>query len=740
MSIKSIRIVNILSFEDSIISDFADFNCIIGKNNVGKSNFLKTLQFFYAQLNNEKVVHPSFNSNYSSSGTITITYDTTKLESVIRSNKSKSNYQKHIYSSLFKDDLPLLAKNITRGEYKLTLTISRDGSINWSEKDIRVRKILYRIYPLFHIDTRRIDLYDWEQLWMTVSQLKFLNTKELKTEQIVDFIDEKVSSNSSSYKEYVEIIGELTKASPYDYQDLILNYIKVGLKGHTFNINGNSLNSQSDGTNSHKFIELFISLIITLTRREFITPIVFIDEPELGLHPKLNEQLFNNIYKIYKSLKKSEEQKRLKKYSTPNPKIIVTTHSPNILKTIIKLFKDEGEHTVQHFTFKNNKTKITKLNTTFEDKRFLNIFGDTEARLYFSEFILFVEGETELELFGNLNLISHFPCLSRVDVSKVNEVMLKALSPRTSNASIPFLTLYDADKMLSYSGDDHTLSLLEKEVNLHKIYKRYKLKTYFSKDYRTKVDLKRLLSIHESQLTPSNNGITYDKFNYRKFIDDCNKILIKSDRIYLPHSTIEELLVSEHSLELMYEWLYSNAKKLNGDVLKIDGKGDINKKLDGFRARFSMSKIFFIFRNIFTDKEYNGQISDENKKFVNFVFRRYMLALAKEYSVFSDIEKATILRLALNGKTHTLCSTSSTHYEVVVSEGIRKAVDELKSNCLSKLPIQVGKTGGWVTSFLDYSIEKIEKSVDEENSFEHLFACKFPALSVILKEISNSID
>lgn len=740
MSIKSIRIVNVLSFENSMINDFADFNCIIGKNNVGKSNFLKVLQFFYSQLNDEKVVNPPFNSNYSSTGTITITYDTTRLESVIRSSKSKSNYQKHIFTSLFKDELFFFSTNAIKGEYKLTLTISKDGAIHWSEKDKKVRKILYRIYPFFHIDTRRIDLYDWNQLWKTVSQLKFLNTKKLNTEQIVDFFDEKVSSNSSSYKDYVKIIGELTKTSPYNYQDLVLNFIKVGLRGHTFNIDGNSLNSQSDGTNSHKFIELFISLIITLTRREFITPIVFIDEPELGLHPKLNEQLFYNIYKIYKSLKKDEKQKKLGKYATPYPKVIVTTHSPNILKTIIKLFRDEGEHSVQHFSFKERKTKISKLNTKFKDKRFLNIFGDTEARLYFSEFILFVEGETELELFGNLNLISQFPFLGRVDVSKVNEVMLKALNPMTSNASIPFLTLYDADKMLSYNSEDNTLSLLEKEVNLHKIYERYKFKVYFSKDYEKKTILKQILTIHNKKLTPSQSGISFDKFNYKGFIKICNKTLLKTDRIYLPNSTIEEILVSENSIDLVYEWLYSNAKNLNAEALKIDGKGDINLKLNNFRVRFSINNIAHFFRHIFTDKEYHGEISDENKRFVNYVFRRNMVAIARKLASFDNFEKATILRLALNGKTHTLCSTTSKNYESLISEDIRNAVDELKSNCLSKLPIHIGKTGGWVTSFIDYSIDKLKKSVDDKNSFEDVFSCKFPALHAILREISNSID
>ncbi|EBU7006558.1 ATP-binding protein, partial [Salmonella enterica subsp. enterica serovar Kintambo] len=71
----------------------------------------------------------------------------------------------------------------------------------------------------------------------------------------------------------------------------VLNYVKVGLDGQTFQIDGKKLEIQSDGTNSFKYIEIFLSLLISLTRRDYITPIVFIDEPEIGLHPKKSEQL-----------------------------------------------------------------------------------------------------------------------------------------------------------------------------------------------------------------------------------------------------------------------------------------------------------------------------------------------------------------------------------------------------------------------------------------------------------------
>ena len=48
MSIKSISIKNILSFDIIEIKDIKDLTCIIGRNNVGKSNLLKVISFFIA--------------------------------------------------------------------------------------------------------------------------------------------------------------------------------------------------------------------------------------------------------------------------------------------------------------------------------------------------------------------------------------------------------------------------------------------------------------------------------------------------------------------------------------------------------------------------------------------------------------------------------------------------------------------------------------------------------------------
>lgn len=101
MSIKSIKIKNLLSFEEVVINNFKDINCIIGQNNVGKSNLLKLIAYFYDKLEGRQVLPPGLHSNYSSFGSISITYDITRIKHIVTSNTPNSKFQKHIYNVLF---------------------------------------------------------------------------------------------------------------------------------------------------------------------------------------------------------------------------------------------------------------------------------------------------------------------------------------------------------------------------------------------------------------------------------------------------------------------------------------------------------------------------------------------------------------------------------------------------------------------------------------------------------------
>lgn len=55
MGIKSIKIKNLLSYDEVYISDIKDINCIIGRNNTGKSNLLKLIKYFYTKLEKKKL-------------------------------------------------------------------------------------------------------------------------------------------------------------------------------------------------------------------------------------------------------------------------------------------------------------------------------------------------------------------------------------------------------------------------------------------------------------------------------------------------------------------------------------------------------------------------------------------------------------------------------------------------------------------------------------------------------------
>ncbi|BCV31822.1 hypothetical protein TUM4442_13490 [Shewanella algae] len=171
-------------------------------------------------------------------------------------------------------------------KYTLTIYIHKDGSVKWSDSKRSIHEILYRIHPFFILDMRRLDLHDWTNIWKNISKLKFLNLSEIDKDKHVEYINDKVSPKSNSYLDFVSNMKSSIATTDYKYEEEILNYIKVGLNGDAFNINGQSLDSQSDGTNSYQYLELFISLLITLSRREFIEPLVYVDEPELGIHCK----------------------------------------------------------------------------------------------------------------------------------------------------------------------------------------------------------------------------------------------------------------------------------------------------------------------------------------------------------------------------------------------------------------------------------------------------------------------
>jgi AAA15 family ATPase/GTPase len=794
VSIKSIKIKNLLSFDELIINDFKDINCIVGRNNAGKSNLLKLIRFFYNKLEGKRELPPTLNSNYSTFGTITIVYDTSRIKQIVTSetNKGKSSFFKHIYNVLFKEDekkdnifsLIDMEDKDKNSTYELTLQINSDDSTKWSTKNKDIINIINYLYPFFDIETRHINLYDWNKLWIIVSRLKSFNINKLKQDDIVEFFNDKLSSDGSGYKEYIEKIQNATQTNKYSYREKVLNYVKAGLKGQTFLIDEQSLEMQSDGTNSHRFIDIALELLISLTRRDYINPTIYIDEPEVGLHPKRNEELIYKLYDIYNSYKKTRETKEKGKYKTPYPNIIFATHSPNIVKEVIKLF--EKNQQILHFS-KNNEdnTRVQKMKSTYKDDRFLNIFSDNEARLFFSNFILFVEGETELEIFGNKKLLEKFPKLKEIDIYKSSSNVLGSyINPAYSNTVIPYLFLFDADKIYSFKRDTTNPKIrkltfknknknlyrlpdgkLENELEVKKLIAKYK--KGFNKKYKDKlINMQKLKAIH-------NKEFGFDKLNFKINEAEEYKESIALIQNYLNdykvkflHTTIEEILINNKAKNIFsnfieednnikidsflydirsveYSVSYCKVREGIGKIRLLRPRKRIKKNiiykhskyikelelylLDYLRVVYFNGK-FEILTNKISELDYNN--SDFSKKQVNEFdkLKKALFSKLKSYGFKSDKQREAINKILNNYLTISEDKESN----------IQKIINTFPLN-------KQNKTSGWATNFLNFAIDKIENSListdksKKEQEFREKFKQNFGELYDIITDIETKL-
>ncbi len=739
MGIKSIKIVNLLSFDEIVINNFSDINCIIGKNNVGKSNLLKLIRYFYLKLEGSREIPPSLNSHYSCYGSITITYDTTRIKNIVTSKKNNSKFLRHIYNTLFKSEPIGIFKVFfpdrpNLSTHKLTLKIFNDDSIKWSIPNKSTRDILLFLFPFFEVETRHIDLYDWQKLWEIISRLKTFNIDEINQDEVINFIDTNISPHNSSYSDYIDKINSIVDISKYSYKEKVLNYIKVGLKGHTFMIEGGDLTMQSDGTNSHKFIELILTLLISLTRREYITPTLYIDEPETGLHPKRSEELITNLYNVYKSFEKTKPEWEKGKYTTPYPVIILSTHSPNILKQVIKLFKDKQQ--VIHLSKSAHlPTKIDIMNSRYDDLRFYNLFSDNEARLFFSEYILFVEGETELELFGNLLLHEKFPKLKKIDTYKTNDVVLKYTNPAYSNLSIPYLVLLDADKLINFDVINIKISLKKTPINISSIEKNKKYSYYGSPDHKIKTSIKSLRELVNNTYDIDESKTSFLNNDLKTIIRLINKDILSPINHTLTSTTIEGSLINENTIFLMSKWLIHevfnncNLQSTHPDFLRV-----IELEFDK-----DNTAIDTLFHKAFKLDNRTKPINLTHKILVRKIKIKYIRNVIEYISghVIESSRLSTLFRIIFNGKTDTLISRDNNTYDNLDIE-FREIAETIEEKYSPTIKSITNKTGGWVTRFINYSIIYID--TNKQNSFIEEFELLFPEINAIIERASSLIE
>lgn len=422
MSIKRVEINNFKSL-NNIKLDIQSLNCLIGENGAGKTNVLNALKYYYENIIEVNISNSNFDDKniYNDKLEISITYDLSRIKKILSSqNTSVFNQKIDQY----------ILKNLVNNNITLKMIQNKSGSIIWNYP-YEVRSLIQYLHPFYFIDSRNINLTNWNDLWRIIGDIGDASGLDNRDLDYSDFLtDDKNKKFSRSINELSqEFKNSNIQISKSGGKSKIISLYQMQLGGRDFNYKDESLNYFSDGTNSGNYIKLMSFLVSQVQKLKLKDPIMIIDEPEIGLHPKLTDELMEKI--IYLSRK---------------VQFLMATHSPRIIKNLIV---ESGN--IYRFHFKDNYSKVNKM-SALEDNKMKNIVTEKEASLYFARGILFVEGPTELELFNNKYLKRLFPVLNDIEIVSLNsnDIILEIINPSKRKLEIPFLILVDSDKIFEF--------------------------------------------------------------------------------------------------------------------------------------------------------------------------------------------------------------------------------------------------------------------------------------------------
>jgi len=368
-----------------------------------------------------------------------------------------------------------------------------------------------------------------------------------------------------------------------------------------------------------------------------------------------------------------------------NTQLILSTHSSRLIRNVLK---SNADSSIFHVFADRQYTNIKKMNT-IEDKKEKYRITEKEANYYFSKFILFVEGESELQLFQNEILLKLFPDLRNIDIAPgcSNDVILNLSLPTKRNTNIPYVLLLDLDKIIAHNKMTNKFSIRHRiKINPlssenDKLHEREKF-FYGSKRFRTYNNRKRINAI----------------VNECKFHFDKNWFYINDDLFF----ELKEV-IHEYSLEY--------------NVFTLD------TTIEGVIINIENYSIFYEWLMQWEDKTSKRGLIQEILN-VDFIEEIYL-----------PFYKLTILRLLFKGKYDNLNNIVNVKDETTDKYDI----DEYAKNIYAKIA-DIGpskKTNGWIDDFLDYFYKNYIKDLKTRDEKKKTFRKYFPELYSILKKITN---
>ncbi|MGV2620736.1 UNVERIFIED_CONTAM: retron Eco8 family effector endonuclease [Halobacillus marinus] len=670
LTIKGIEIKNVKSIKNTYIS-LTDINCLIGENGAGKSNILKAIKYFYDNLDDENYSKDLFDKSnpYNYGFEITFYYDFSKLINIKNHNEFK-HLDKGI-NSTFK--LISTIENFLDNENTLavTLTQHKNDLPKWDKTPFNIRVFLKNHFPFYFVQARHIDLHDWEYIWKAIGELSRgkKTDKDLQSELEVFFGD--FYKNYSRFKKDIEHVLKNSNIDIKNFKpsELFAHIHQLQLGGNKFQFQDKTLEFFSDGLNSYSYLTLLIMLVRKLSISTLKEPTIIIDEPEIGLHPQKIDELTNILNGNNGKSKQSLNY-------------IIATHSTRLIRNVVN---SPLSSNIYNMKMTGNYSRLTKLND-FIDRSEKLLLSEKEASYYFSDKILFVEGQTELELFQHPYLIELFPVLKKIDVFSFdsNNVKLKTILPSEKNTGIPYLLLYDLDKILAFNQSNGisikresnnplgNKTIEEKEKYL---YGKERIRTY-ERRKRIKGQRKKITT-----LTPDPKWLYISDEKYSTFKKMVKEYCLEYN-VFVVDTTIEGTIINSQSIHLIIDWLTLEAKLDSNELVMLINMLTSNSKLR---------------------------------------------------------VKTTVLRLLFKGKYETLQNLDDAHYNKVLNDASNFSSSKERDNfkAIYKLVKNSGikKTNGWVSDFLYYLQTKRKDFKNNKAYFKKYFPELYKTIEVLEQKV-----
>lgn len=383
-------------------------------------------------------------------------------------------------------------------------------------------------------------------------------------------------------------------------------------------------------------------------------------------------------------------------------------------------------------------------------------------------------------------LLEKFPKLKKIDVYKSSSNVLGSyMNPDYSNTSIPYIFLFDADKIYSLNQDKNNdgitkMQLLnsnpklytlpdgkgkEHDIKVNTLISKYK--KGFNKKYRDKMDnITRLQKLNNKIFTFNKSSFLINESSiYFKGLEDLRTYLLEKNIVFI-HTTIEEVLINKKSKLTFYNWLnneydiniedflydkrevlysrsYYKQRKGIGNILFLNPKKIFNKKIIYKKMKYTKEVSEFLIdyiRVIYFD----GKFELLNNKIFNNDFG---FSDTKEAKAFKNMKKQMYKNLKNFGiKSQSQCDKlenifnsykDMTDNDNNINKTINIAIEKLN---LSKQK----KTNGWATKFLNFAISEIDSNLqkskfNQEKEFRKEFKNNFGEFYDIITTIENKL-